>query len=329
MAYARFLLCFFLVLFSVACPRPELSGSQAGTIISAKPIAAFETGDPSRRRFGALEFRGGLVLTSSNRSFGGFSALCVQRDGAHFVALSDRASWLRGRIVYEGNRPVGISEASMAPVLDEKGEAAPKWDTESIAEDRGRLYVGLERTNRILRYDFGNKGFLAHAEPVDVPPGIKELPFNQGLEALVFVPNKYPLGGTLIAISERGLDDAGNIKSFLIGGPNPGGFTMKRTKEFDPSDAAFLPDGDLLVLERKYSMQSGVSMRIRRIPLRDIKPGALVDCPVIIEADSQFQIDNMEALSVHRSHGETVLTLMSDDNFSAVQRTLLLQFALK
>jgi hypothetical protein len=38
----------------------------------------------------------------------------------------------------------------------------------------------------------------------------------------------------------------------------------------------------------------------------------------------------MEALGVHRSRsGETVLTLMSDDNFSPIQRTLLLQFVLK
>ena len=37
----------------------------------------------------------------------------------------------------------------------------------------------------------------------------------------------------------------------------------------------------------------------------------------------------MEGLSVHRSGGgEVGLTLISDDNFSAVQRTLLLQFTL-
>jgi hypothetical protein len=37
----------------------------------------------------------------------------------------------------------------------------------------------------------------------------------------------------------------------------------------------------------------------------------------------------MEGLSVHRAAGgEIVLTLVSDDNFSVVQRTLLLQFTL-
>jgi hypothetical protein len=37
----------------------------------------------------------------------------------------------------------------------------------------------------------------------------------------------------------------------------------------------------------------------------------------------------MEGLAVHRSAaGDVVLTLVSDDNFSPVQRTLLLQFTL-
>ena len=70
-------------------------------------------------------------------------------------------------------------------------------------------------------------------------------------------------------------------------------------------------------------------MRIRRIPLAGIKPGALVDGPIVVFADIGYQIDNMEGMSAHRTaSGETVLTLISDDNFSAVQRTVLLQFTL-
>jgi hypothetical protein len=41
------------------------------------------------------------------------------------------------------------------------------------------------------------------------------------------------------------------------------------------------------------------------------------------------QIDNFEGLGLHRAaSGETVLTLVSDDNFSPLQRTLLMQFTL-
>jgi len=68
---------------------------------------------------------------------------------------------------------------------------------------------------------------------------------------------------------------------------------------------------------------------MRRIALGEIKPGAVVDGPVLFDVDLGYEIDNMEGLSVHRNAGgEVVLTLISDDNFSAVQRTLLLQFTL-
>jgi hypothetical protein len=63
--------------------------------------------------------------------------------------------------------------------------------------------------------------------------------------------------------------------------------------------------------------------------LERIKPGALLDGTTLVEADKNFQIDNMEAIGLHQaSSGETILTLMSDDNFSSAQRTIMLQFAL-
>jgi hypothetical protein len=132
----------------------------------------------------------------------------------------------------------------------------------------------------------------------------------------------------LVAISERGLDAHGNLLGFLIG-RRGGAFALKRTDEFDVSDCAVTPRGDLLVLERRFSWTRGVAMRIRSVPLAAIKPGALVDGPELIFGDLGYQIDNMEGLSVHRApDGTLILTLISDDNFSALQRTLLLQFAL-
>jgi len=300
--------------------------------ITAQRLPGFDHSDSSRRQFGLLEFRGGLVLTSSFKQFGGLSAIRVQADGANFIALSDKGWWLKGRIVYDGNRPSGIADAEMAPILGPDGFAlaARGWyDTESIAQDGGTLYVGIERVNRIVRLDYGKDGLLARAQPIDVPPGVRGLPNNKGLEAMVFVPRGLPLGGALIAISERGLNWAGNLWAFIIGGPRPGTFTLKRTADFDVSDAALLPSGDLLVLERKFSWTTGLFVRIRRIKLTDVQPGALVDGPVLFEADLGYAIDNLEGLSVHRGpNGETVLTMVSDDNFSALQRTLLLQFTL-
>ena len=300
--------------------------------VRAKPIAAFEPRDPSRTRFGALVYRGGIELTSSYREFGGISALRVAADGAKFLAVTDKGRWLRGRIVYEGTRPAGIADAEMAPALGPDGRtlAARGWyDTESIAQDGGTVWLGIERVNRIVRFDVGRHGLLARGEPTTVPPGIARLPHNKGLECLEFVPRRLPLGGTLIAISERGLDRDGNIHGFLLGGPSPGTFSVKRIGDFDVSDCAVTPTGDLLVLERSFSRLRGVGMRIRRVPLAHITPGATVDGPALIEADMGYQIDNMEGLSVHRApNGELVLTLISDDNFSIIQRTILLQFTL-
>jgi hypothetical protein len=304
-------------------------------VVEAQPLAAFDIRDRSSHQFGLLEFRGGLVLRSSYRNFGGISAIRVAADGARFIALSDKGWWLRGRIVYEGARPSAIADAEMAPILGADGRplADRGWyDTESIADDGGTLYVGIERVHQILRFNYGKDGLLARGEPIAVPPGMRSLPGNKGLEALVFVPKgagDKALAGTLIAISERGLDNAGNIIGFLVGGRSPGTFTVKRSAAFDVSDAALLPGGDLLLLERKFSWTSGLSVRLRRIALASIKPGALVDGAILFEADLGYEIDNMEGLCVHRStSGETVLTLISDDNFSIIQRTLLLQFTL-
>src|SRR5262249_6457088 len=150
--------------------------------LRARPILAFEPRDPSRRRFGQLEFRGGVELTSTYKEFGGLSAIRVGRDGARFLALTDQGRWLRGRITYEGTRPTGVADAEMAPIRGPDGKplAARRWyDTESIAEDGGTLYVGIERVDQIVRFDYGKDGLMARGQPIAVPPGFKNLPYNK------------------------------------------------------------------------------------------------------------------------------------------------------
>ena len=101
-----------------------------------------------------------------------------------------------------------------------------------------------------------------------------------------------------------------------------------QSEAFDISSARFLDDGDLLVLERRYSPGWGVGVRLRRIDGSTIAPGAVVDGETLMEAGLAQQIDNMEGLDVHRdATGRTILTLVSDDNHSILQRTLILQFA--
>lgn len=300
--------------------------------VDATQIAAFSPAASDRRRFGKVEYLGGLELKSSYSEFGGFSAIRVAPDGEHFVSLTDKGRWLTARIVHQGGRPIGIADATMAPMLGPDGRtlAARGWyDTESLAERDGWLYVGIERVNRIVRFDFARQGVLARAEVVPAPPGISHLPYNKGLEALTFAPRNGKLAGALIAFSERGLDPNRNLKAFLINGATPGEFSVKRRDDFDISDSAALPSGDVLLLERRFTWWTGIAMRLRRISIADIAPGALVDGSDLLFADMGYQIDNMEGLSVHLdANGDTILTLISDDNFSILQRTVLLQLKL-
>ena len=317
---------------AIVSPVEAQRGGVVRITVDARPIATFSAGASDQRRFGKLEYLGGLDLKSSYSEFGGFSAIRVAPDGEHFVSLTDKGRWLTARIVHEGDRPIGIADAIMAPMLGPDGRtlAARGWyDTESLAERDGWLYVGIERVNRIVRFDFARHGVLARAEVVSAPPGISHLPNNKGLEALTFAPRNGKLAGALMAFSERGLDPDGNLKAFLIGGATPGEFSVKRRDDFDISDSATLPSGDVLLLERRFTWWTGIAMRLRRIAIADISPRALVDGADLLFADMRYQIDNMEGLSIHvDSVGATVLTLISDDNLSILQRTVLLQFKL-
>jgi hypothetical protein len=300
--------------------------------VKARPIPYFDRHDHDRSRFGALEYRSGLVLTSSFPEFGGLSGLRLDARGERFISFSDRGHWFAGRIAYEGRAMAGLADVETAPMLGADGRPITSrgwFDSESIAIDGSFVYIGLERVNRVLRFDF-SQGFLrARGEVVPLPKAASRLPNNKGLEALVFVPRGLPLAGTLIAMSERGLDARGNLVAFLVGGPMPGQFSVRRTENFDVSDAVLLTSGDLLILERKFSWLSGIGIRIRRIPLKSVAPGAIIDGPSIFEANLAYEVDNMEGIDAHVSpEGETVLTMVSDDNFSMIQRTLLLQFTL-
>jgi hypothetical protein len=310
--------------FSVAAP--------VAIEVKARPIPSFDNSDRTRVRFGALEYRSGLVLTSGFRAFGGLSGLRLDPKGERFISFSDKGTWFTGRIVYEGRQMTGLADVEAAQMLGPDGKPITTrgwFDSESIALDGEFVYIGLERVNKVLRFDFA-KGFTrATAEEIPLPKAASKLPFNKGLEALVMVPKGLPLAGTLIAISERGLDPQGNLIAFLVGGKTPGQFAVHRTNNFDVSDAVLLPSGDLLILERKFSWTTGLAVRIRRIPLASVAPGATVDGPVIFDADLGEEVDNMEGIDSHVTpEGDTVLTMISDDNFSLLQRTLLLQFTL-
>src|SRR6202022_986581 len=129
--------------------------------VNARPIPSFDPRDHSRVHFGSLEYRSGLILTSRFRGFGGLSGLRLDTKGERFISISDKGSWFTGRIVYKGREMTGLDAVQGAPMLGPGGKPITTrgwFDSESIAQDGSLVYIGLERVNQVLRFDFA-KGF--------------------------------------------------------------------------------------------------------------------------------------------------------------------------
>ncbi|MFG1413946.1 esterase-like activity of phytase family protein [Xanthobacter sp. VTT E-85241] len=308
---------------------PSLPVEPVAIEVQATPLPTFHPRKDDTR-FGALLYRGGLRLTSPFPGFGGLSAFHLDADGAHFLAVTDAGLFLRGRLVTEGDRPIGLADVTAAAILDQTGAPLAdnnRGDAESLAFGPKDVFVGLEDVNEIWSYP-GADPLEQKGKPIPVPPGVKALRDNLGLESLVYVPSG-PLAGALLGIGEVGATNGADLPGFIIGGPKPGTFTIPKSGVFSATDVALGPDGELFLLERHYAVSTGVSMQIRRFQLKDVAPGAVLKGDILFTADMGYEIDNMEGLAVTvNAAGETLLTLISDDNFSPIQRTILLRFAL-
>jgi hypothetical protein len=305
--------------------------------INAAPIAHFQRSRPDVSRFGGLEFRGGLVLTSPSRHFGGLSGLVMEADGKSLLAISDAGTWLSADIAYEGTRPAGLSRARIGPLvalggrsLKDKGEQ----DAESLALvegtlARGTLVIGFERVHRIGRFEVRDGEVRAPSGYLRLPPEAARMQRNQGIEALAVI-RAGALKGSVVAFAERFTRGSGYHTGWLWVRGEPQRIQVQDIDGFNITGAAGLPDGGLLLLERYFRWTQGVSMRIRRLLPAEIVPGARLTGEILLQADSSSEIDNMEAIAVHRgARGETVVSLVSDDNFNRfLQRTIFLQFTL-
>lgn len=312
---------------------PSAAGAAGEPIeITARAIPRFDPARTSETRFGALVYRGGLVLRSPARGFGGWSGLRLDASGEKLLACSDRGHWLEARLVHDGRALAGIADARIAPMIGPNGPlpGSRDFDCEGIEVVGGTAWAAIERTHRLLRFDIGRDGLAARGRPVPLPrEAVRGLPSNRSFEA-VGVPRSGPLAGAVILVTEEHLDAAGNHIGWIVGGRRPGRFTVKRHDGYAVTDLAILPSGNIVMLERRARPPFFLSTRIRKLMIGDIVPGAVVDGPVLLEASLSQEIDNLEGISAHRGpDGATVLTLISDDNFSAFQRTLLLQFELR
>jgi hypothetical protein len=317
-----------------ASSKPSLGLSKPQPVaLNASPLGSFSRTGGSGPSDGRLVWRGGLVLSAETDKFGGYSGLLLSADGRDLLAVSDAGGWLKARIDYSGVRPIGLSAASIGSLVARDGNPLRRnreRDAEDLALvsgtlDKGEILVAYEQNNRIVRYAVAN-GVPGRPLQVISPPAALRKFSRNGIEAMT-VMRGGPHKGRIVAFSENAASNDRHAGWIWIGAdPKPlnvisrGGFSL--------TSAASLPDGTLFLLERRFTIFEGVRMRLRRIDAAAVKPGALLDGEVLIEADMSDQIDNMEGLAVHTAeNGDTVLTIISDDNFNrSLQRTLLLQF---
>ena len=318
----------------LALPRTRGSDQILDIDVEATPIETFARDRSGDRPAGPLVFRAGLKLTSAYAGFGGLSGLWRSPEGGELIAISDNAQWLTASVLIINGRLAGLGGARMGPVLDEDGSSlrhGRAYDTEALALFEGTAFVASERTHEVRRFAWGESGMRARGVPLSMPPEVKDLPGNRSLEAVGVAPRAHALAGAVIAIAEQArLGDDAPTRGWILTGHATGAFDVARRDGYDITDIAFLDSGASLLLERRYSVASGPACRIRRLEADAIRPGALADGPVLFEADDRFEIDNMEGIAIHPdpASGETIVTLVSDDNFSPLQRTLLLEFSL-
>jgi hypothetical protein len=293
---------------------------------------------PAERRAGALIYRGGMELRSNDSGFGGWSDLAVSADGSEILSISDEAHWLRAHLSYDASGDLaGIDSAEIAPMLNEAGR--PMFEKEGDAEGltlerphdlHGTAIVSFERNVRVWRYDL-SKGL--DARPTNVPIGdwVKRLHDNRQLEAItLWKPD------TLLAFAETKVNSGDDLLGAFEAYPGDGRphTRMLSVAPHDPfaiTGVANAPDGGIFLLERRFSLIGGGGMELRHIGLGELHEGARLEGEVLVNLSMQdANIDNMEGVAVREgANGETFLYMISDDNYSPLQRTVLLMFELK
>ncbi|WP_170382135.1 esterase-like activity of phytase family protein [Ruegeria atlantica] len=251
--------------------------------------------------------------------FGGYSALHVSDDGHQLIVLSDRAVLVRAAISRDRDNITGVRITGNWPVLSSTGRplSGRAGDSEGIAvTSDGGFFISFEGVHRVARY----AGPGAKAQVLPRPKAFKGLSGNGSLEALA-IDGK----GWLYTLPEKSRTDQGDIPVYRWDGKvwsTP--FVLPQRDDFLPVSADFGPDGRFYVLERKLSL-IGFQSRLRRWQITKGEP---------ISEETLFTTgtgahDNLEGLSVWRDdQGRLRATMVSDDNFMALQRTELVEYLL-
>jgi hypothetical protein len=283
--------------------------------VSATAVSLPE-GDPSKGRFGALRFVGGLALASPDPRFGGLSDLRVSEDGRRLLAVSDCGYGFSAELESDvEGRPSGLRRARYVELQGPGGRAllAGEADAESLVRDGDRLEVGYEGRDRVWSYS-AEPPFGLPVEPLDAPAGIRRCAANSGIEAMTGLAS----AGRLMACEGEkrpsrtvpawtGRPGAWVARSYPL--HFEGGWAGQ---PFRPTGAATLPRGDVLVVERRFPP---FGVRVVRLSRENLEGTAHL-APEPIASFEGFALPaNYEGIDIRRDDaGRTLVYLISDDN---------------
>jgi hypothetical protein len=323
-----FALCLLAAACTGASPPPAVAQEQPLEIHSSS--LPLKIDEPAIKQIGRLLWRGGISMKANSRNFGGWSDLHVSPDGRTLTSISDEGAWLTATIDYDGEANLaGLSGGRIGQLRGLDGQPL-KTKTEADAEGMARLpdgswLVAFEHHHRLWRY----QTLASTPTPFEGPTDIGRQPANGGIEALTALSD-----GRIIAISEEYSQRPGTVIGW-IGQPTAGGrytwrsFDYATIPNFRPTAIALLPDGSFATIERAFDIVRGVRCRVTRFDASQLKPGGTVHAEELARLALPYAVDNLEGLAVTKGpRGETLLWLISDDNFNPLQRNILLLFEL-
>ncbi len=318
----------------LAQPLPPEDPATSGSV-TAVPIQTFMTADPGERVQG-LVWRGGLELQSPLDTFGGLSGIAFTGPDQRLVMVSDRGNFVFGQLIYdEAGKPLSLVGLGIEPMQNSRGAELPRAfarDAEAVTPIirngvPAAIRVGFENLTRVADFQLVDGIPVGPAKEVAIPDWLSQTRTNASLEAVCIAPDASPIAGSTLLLTEGVIDDDGLHSAWLLGVNDRGALSYRSSPGTNPSDCAFLPNGDLLVLERGVALLS-FTMNLKRVPAADVRPGAHLEGETLLQS-SGGDIDNMEGLAVHQGpDGEIRLTLISDNNFNDWERNLLLEFSL-
>lgn len=303
--------------------------------VESTPIETF-AGKPIGARVDGLIWRGGMVLTSASPEFGGLSSIGVASPEGHMVMVSDVGNFVSGQLIHDDlGRPFQFVGVTLDPINNSKGNELPRAfakDAEALDViyrdgQPAAVRVGFENLTRVADFELDNYRPGGAAREIEIPQWLSDARTNKSLESVCIAPAASPIAGSTLLLTEEVMDKSGHVRAHLLGKNDKGDLAMVKPSGLNPTDCAFLPNGDLLVLERGTGLLSFV-MQIRQISADQVHAGAVMDGPVILSA-SGGDIDNMEGLAVYYGpDGDQRIGILSDDNFNSWERTLYLEFSL-